>query len=378
MILFGSLVILLIVTVSGEHQTVLQHGITYSCDNSTLTVYVSMDFLSSVDASAFRLGNCPPSGFSSARVLTFQYGLEDCRAGRLVTDQEIVYWNYLKYEARPAPGMEQLLLNTRLECRYLLDVVPVPSTAFPVIGFLAGDGSLVFSMKIMTDDWTAERPDSVFFLGASINIEASAIATYHQALRLYMEECIATPTSSLDKSPENYTIINNYGCLVDGITGNSKYVPRSDGSRLQFIVQAFKFISLEETDIYIHCKALVWDPNWDASLLHKACSFDQQTESWQLLDAPLQSSLCDCCNTICQPIQSRHKRAEESKTGISHIIKVGPLRVLSTQSGSRTSAKIQGENQGVILLAAPLLACFLGVLLLGLYKWKIQHVHRSL
>uniref|UniRef100_UPI00398F410E zona pellucida sperm-binding protein 3-like n=1 Tax=Pristiophorus japonicus TaxID=55135 RepID=UPI00398F410E len=370
MIWVGSLVMLLVITVAGEQRAVLQHGIAHSCGNSTLTVYVSMDFFSGVDASAFRLGNCPASGFSSPRVLSFQYGLQDCRAGRLVTDKEMVYWNYLKYEASPALGMEQPQLNTRLECRYPVDEVPVPVTAFPVTAFLDGDGSLVFSMKIMTDDWTVERPDSVFFLGASINLEASVIATYHQDLRLYLEECIATPTSSLDKSPENYTIINNYGCFVDGKTGNSKYLPRSDGSHLQFVVQAFKFISLEEADIYIHCKALVWDPIWNASLLHKACSFDQQTESWQLLDAPLQSSLCDCCNSICQ---SRHKRAKESKTGISHIIKVGPLRVQSAQSGSRTSANIQKA----MLLATPLLACFLGILLLSVYKWKIRHVHYS-
>ncbi|MBS2599945.1 zona pellucida domain-containing protein, partial [Salmonella enterica subsp. enterica serovar Typhimurium] len=98
-------------------------------------------------------------------------------------------------------------LNTRLECRYPVDEVPVPSTTFPLIGFLDGDGSLVFSMKIMTDDWTAERPDFMFFLGSSINLEASVIATYHQDLHLYMEECIATPTSSLANSPENYSII---------------------------------------------------------------------------------------------------------------------------------------------------------------------------
>ncbi|MBS2599612.1 zona pellucida domain-containing protein, partial [Salmonella enterica subsp. enterica serovar Typhimurium] len=165
-----------------------------------------------------------------------------------------------------------------------------------------------------------------------------------------------------------------------GKTGNSKYLPRSDESHLQFFVQAFKFISLEDADIYLHCKVVVWDPNWDVHQLHKACSFDQQTESWQLLDAPLQSSLCYCCNTICQPIQSRHKRATELKTGITQTIKVGPLRVQSVQSEPRTSAKIPTaflitDNQRAILLATPLLACFFGILFLFLYKWKIQHVH---
>ncbi|XP_072349349.1 zona pellucida sperm-binding protein 3-like [Scyliorhinus torazame] len=369
MIVVWSVVMFLVLTVLAG-QEALQHGVVHSCGNSTLTVHVSMDFFNRFDASAFSLGDCPPTSIS-ARLLTFQYGLLDCRAGRLVTDQERVYWNYLKYQIRPVPAMEEPQLHTRLECRYPVDEVPVPSPKFPLISFLDADGSLVFSMKVMNDDWTAERLDSVFFLGTSINLEASVIATYHQDLRLYIEECVATPTSSLATSPENYTIINNYGCLVDGKTGNSKYLPRSDESHLQFVVQAFKFVSLEGADIYIHCKVVVWDPSWDAHQSLKACSFDQKTESWQLLDAPLQSSLCDCCNTICQPIQSRHKR--ELKTGITHITKVGPLRVHSVHSESRTSAKIPTDNQRVMLVATPLLACFLGILFLSLYKWKIQH-----
>ncbi|XP_069789511.1 zona pellucida sperm-binding protein 3-like isoform X1 [Narcine bancroftii] len=261
-----------------------------------------------------------------------------------VTDQEVIFWNYLKFGGSSAPGMDSPQLNARLECRYPVNERPILLPSLPLTGALAADGNLIFSMKMMTGDWTAERPDSLFFLGASINLEASVLATYHQPLRLYLKECIATPTRSLAKSPENYTIINNYGCLVDGKTGNSKYLPRSDGSVLRFVIQAFKFISQEDADIFIHCSAFVWDPSWDG-LLHKACSFDQQTQSWKLLDAPLQSSLCDCCNTTCQPIQSRHKR--------------------------------HTENQSIVLLATPMLACLLGLGLLFLYRWKIRHVHHN-
>ncbi|XP_043571241.1 zona pellucida sperm-binding protein 3-like [Chiloscyllium plagiosum] len=311
----------LLTTAMGQQQPDLQRGIAHFCGNSTLTVYVSMDFFSHLDATAFRLGSCPPSAHSLGE-LSFQYGLQDCRAGRLVTDKEVVYWNYLKYVSSPAPGKQESQFNTRLECRYPVEEAPVPLTTFPLTGFLVGDGRLVFTMKIMTDDWSAERPDTLFFLGASINLEASVMATYHQGLHLYVDECVATPTNSLAESPVNYTIINNYGCLVDGKTGNSKFLPRIKESHLRFVVQAFKFSNLEGTDIYIHCKVTVRDPTWNAHQLHKACSFDQQTERWQLLDAPLQSFQCDCCNTICQ---MRHKR--ELKAGVVSLIKVGPVKV---------------------------------------------------
>ncbi|XP_059844081.1 zona pellucida sperm-binding protein 3-like isoform X2 [Hypanus sabinus] len=357
MVLVASLAVLLVAAVMGQEQTALPPGIAYSCGNSTLTVFVETTVLADAPASLLRLGTCPPSGFKSPHVILFQYGLRDCWGGRLISDTEIIFWNYLKFEESPALGMNRPRLNARLECRYPVNEIPTPEPTVPVTGVLSGEGKLIFSMKIMTDDWAAERPDSLFFLGASINLQASVLATYHQALRLYMEECIATPTSSLGKSLENYSIINNHGCLIDGKTGNSKFLPRNDGSLLQFVVQAFKFNSREDADIFIHCKALVWDPKWD-DLLHKACSFDQQTESWQLLDAPLQSSLCDCCNAVCQPIQSRHKRSKEVETSVGHVIKVGPLRVISKQSRSKTLdlCPISPREDAVTELTSPIIS----------------------
>ncbi|XP_069789522.1 zona pellucida sperm-binding protein 3-like [Narcine bancroftii] len=335
--------LLAVAAVTGQQPAALPPALTYSCGHSTMTVWVAMDPGAGASASALRLGKCPPSGFSSPRLVLFQYALQDCWAGRLVTDQEVIFWNYLKFGGSSAPGMDSPQLNARLECRYPVNERPILLPSLPLTGALAADGNLIFSMKMMTGDWTAERPDSLFFLGASINLEASVLATYHQPLRLYLKECIATPTRSLAKSPENYTIINNYGlnlflffrCLVDGKTGNSKYLPRSDGSILRFVIQAFKFLSLEDADIFIHCSAFVWVPSWDG-LLHKACSFDQQTKSWKLLDAPLQSSLCDCCNTSCQPIPSRHKQHTVHESSVGQVIKVGPLRVLGKQLESKT------------------------------------------
>ncbi|XP_032899227.1 zona pellucida sperm-binding protein 3-like [Amblyraja radiata] len=358
--------VLMVAAVMGQLQADLPPGITSSCGNHTLTVFVARDVLAGAPASALRLGNCPASDTSSLQVLLFQYGLQDCGAVRLTTGKEVTFTNYLKFGDGPTSGIKRP--DVRLECVYPVNEVPMSLTTIPTTGVLAGDGNLIFSMMIMADDWTAERPNSLFFLGASINLEASVLAPYHQALRLYVQECIATPTSSLAMSPENYTIITNHGCLVDGKTGNSKYLPRQDGAVLQFVVQAFKFLSLEDAEIFIHCKVMAWDPSWD-DLVHKACSFDQQTQSWQLLDAPLQSSLCDCCNSICQ---SRHKRATEPETSVGHVIKVGPMRILSKQHGSTTL-----ENQRVMLLATPLLACFLGIVFLFLYKWKIRNVHHS-
>ncbi|KAK6325115.1 hypothetical protein J4Q44_G00044570 [Coregonus suidteri] len=51
---------------------------------------------------------------------------------------------------------------------------------------------LVFSLRLMTDDWQFERSSSVYFLGHVMNIEASIIQDHHTTLRVYVDSCVAT------------------------------------------------------------------------------------------------------------------------------------------------------------------------------------------
>ncbi|XP_069789514.1 uncharacterized protein [Narcine bancroftii] len=171
-----------------------------------------------------------------------------------VTDQEVIFWNYLKFGGSSAPGMDSPQLNARLECRYPVNERPILLPSLPLTGALAADGNLIFSMKMMTD---------VLLMGK-----------------------LEIPSTCPEVMGRSFDLL-------------------------------FKHLNSSVKKMLI----------------------------WKLLDAPLQSSLCDCCNTTCQPIQSRHKR--------------------------------HTENQSIVLLATPMLACLLGLGLLFLYRWKIRHVHHN-
>eukprot|EP00062_Callorhinchus_milii_P016725 gi/632968329/ref/XP_007900466.1/ PREDICTED: zona pellucida sperm-binding protein 3-like [Callorhinchus milii] len=374
MLSLGILALLLAIAASAVLQA-WQNATSYTCGNNTLTVSVWLRVLGEEmdedPTSAFTLGGCSPSAFNpNTATIVFHYSLLDCEATRLVSNKEVVYSNKLRYQ----PQRDQVQPFTRdIQCHYPREMMALPWFSLPMTGSLDGEGSLIFSMKVMADNWDTERQDNVFFLGTLIHLEAAVITSFHQSLRLYVEECTATPAQDPTSSTENYTIITNHGCLIDGKTARSMFLPRINGSRLRFVVEAFTFTNLGEAEVYVHCTVLVWDPSHQPNSTHKACSFDRLTGRWQLLDAPSQSSLCDCCETTCQPAGHRLKRAKEPHelAGLHHVMTVGPLQVHNFRSGS-SSSKVEGTvpQRMLTLMACPPLGCLFGILFLSIYKWK--------
>ncbi|KAK1898066.1 Granzyme K [Dissostichus eleginoides] len=130
-------------------------------------------------------------------------------------------------------------------------------------------------------------------------------AESHQPLLLLMEECVAATTPELQANSNVYPIIRNKGCLLDSVKGNSRFLPRYHSSAIILYLQSFKFGLGEE--VYIHCKLLAWDPEV-LSESKKACHYVKENERWELLDDPMQSSMCDCCSRTCNP---RSKRGDQ-------------------------------------------------------------------
>ncbi|MGH0175199.1 UNVERIFIED_CONTAM: hypothetical protein FKN15_001348 [Acipenser sinensis] len=145
--------------------------------------------------------------------------------------------------------------------------------------------------------------------------------------------------------------------------------------------------------VYIHCRLLAWDPAQLNDPTKKACSFNQRTRSWELLDNPGRSSVCSCCTSNCNLRKRRdigtnstfyivYTGAEE---GLRHTAVLGPLRILPEElsAGSqefyqRSPALSLEEHQQVLawlpVLAAPLLLiAVLGALSLGYYMCVWRH-----
>ncbi|CAM5087220.1 unnamed protein product, partial [Natator depressus] len=111
----------------------------------------------------------------------------------------------------------------------------------PFSSTLSAEERLDFSLHLMNDDWSAERPSNGFQLGEVMHIQADVSTGNHVALWLFVDNCVATLTPDRDSSPR-YAVIDFSGCLVDGRSDDipSAFIsPRQD--TLQFMVDVFRF-----------------------------------------------------------------------------------------------------------------------------------------
>ncbi|XP_041084661.1 zona pellucida sperm-binding protein 3-like [Polyodon spathula] len=352
-----------------------QEGVGIACFVDSVTVRVLLDYFRPalpLDPSGLLLGTCPPSSRVDNNMV-FQYGLLDCLFMRMVTANLTSYMNVLTYKPTQG-GFYQTPFNRAIVCTYTRPAGWAPPVYNPALGDASGFGKLEFTMGIMNDDFSAPRTSSLFFLGSPINIAAAVKQQFHMPLMVYMEACVAASTPELSPSSQTYPLITNHGCFVDGQTGNSRFLPRVQTSEIRLVVQAFKFTQ-RNTDVYIHCRLLAWDPAQLGDPTKKACSFNQRTRSWELLDNPGRSSVCSCCTSNC----SLRKRRDTAEEGLRHTAVLGPLRILpeelsagSQESYQRSPALSLEEPQPALAwLAAPLLLmALLGALSLGYYVWR--------
>ncbi|CAI5797600.1 Hypothetical predicted protein [Podarcis lilfordi] len=181
-----------------------------------------------------------------------------------------------------------------------------PPQVTTVTGHLSASSGLMFTGTLMNADFSAPSSSSVFPLGSQIHIQFAVQRSFHQPLQVFVDECVAATTPDLSTSPQSYVVIANHGCLVDSRVANSRFLPRQTPEVLHLSLQAFEFVEID-TDVYLHCQVLVWDPAAPADHMRKACSFHRDTNKWELLDDP-SSSVCSCCDSTCGATGSRHQR----------------------------------------------------------------------
>ncbi|XP_028831642.1 zona pellucida glycoprotein 3f, tandem duplicate 2 [Denticeps clupeoides] len=200
----------------------------------------------------------------------------------------------------------------------------MPPVYEPVMN-MYGLGKLDFSLKVMNDDFSSQTSESVFRLGSLIPISASVDQQAHQPLLLLLDECVASTTPEIGPESQIYPFITNKGCFVDSAKTESKFLPRQRPSELRFYLQAFKFA--QGNEVYVHCMLLAWDNHGFGEGM-KACHHVKKTGSWELLDNPTRSSLCNCCDYggdyACA---SPRRKRELAFKGVSQRAVLGPLRI---------------------------------------------------
>ncbi|KAK1898747.1 Zona pellucida sperm-binding protein 3 [Dissostichus eleginoides] len=296
----GVIVVMLFAT------TVANAEIKVQCEKDSISITLTIPSRLRQYAARYFLGNCMPSRFnvlpSGEGKAEFNYKLADCNFKRLMKGKHLIYKNELTF--RPRPRSSPAAYVYPIECVYPRPKGWVPPFLNPGSGVAEGRGGLKFHMLLLNEKMTEVAETNVIPLGSFMPIWATVEQKSHQPLLLLMEECVAATTPELQANSNVYPIIRNKGCLLDSVKGNSRFLPRYHSSAIILYLQSFKF-GLGE--VYIHCKLLAWDPEV-LSESKKACHYVKENERWELLDDPMQSSMCDCCSRTCNP---RSKRGDQ-------------------------------------------------------------------
>ncbi|KAM9124576.1 zona pellucida sperm-binding protein 3-like [Pangshura tecta] len=342
--------------------------VTVLCEEAQLVITVHRDLFGMgrlIKAADLSLGPaaCQYTSLNAAEnTVTFAAGLHECGSTLQMTPDSLVYSTSLNYN--PTPASNPVILRTNpavipIECHYPrkdnVSSKAIKPTWVPFSSTLSAEERLGFSLRLMNDDWSAERPSSGFQLGEVMHIQADVSTGNHVALRLFVDSCVATLTPDRDSSP-HYAVIDFNGCLVDGRsddTTSAFIFPRPREDTLQFMVDVFRFAGDARNLIYITCHLKVTAAEQAPDPLNKACSFNKAGNIWSPVEGT--RDICRCCETgncglagqsrRVRPLDRwpgrRFQRDVASRHGDSSVrvgeadVVVGPLIILDAYQESR-------------------------------------------
>ncbi|KAF1494089.1 Zona pellucida sperm-binding protein 3, partial [Pygoscelis antarcticus] len=282
--------------------------VTVQCQEAQLVVTVHRDLFGTgrlVNAADLTLGPaaCKHSSLNPTHnTITFTAGLHECGSIVQITTDSLIYRTLLNYD--PSPASNPVIIRSNpavipIECHYPrrenVSSNAIRPTWAPFSSTLSAEERLVFSLRLMNEDWSAERPFTGFQLGDVLNIQAEVGTESHVPLRLFVDSCVAALSPGTDSSP-HYAIIDFNGCLVDGRsddTSSAFITPRPREDVLRFRIDVFRFAGDARNLIYITCHLKVTPADQAPDPLNKACSFNKARNTW----APVEGTrdICSCC-----------------------------------------------------------------------------------
>ncbi|XP_069043732.1 zona pellucida sperm-binding protein 3-like [Lepisosteus oculatus] len=326
-------------------------AVSAQCGESTIVVQVKTDLFSTgqlINASDLSLGDCAVTRQdTAAQLLIFEAELQACRSVLQTVDEQLVYSFSLNYTPKPLANTPIVRTNgavVGIECHYMrlhnVSSNALKPTWVPYTSTKSAEDLLDFSLSLMSDDWRSQRSSNVFYLGDVLNIEASVTQANHQPLRLFVDSCVATLVPDQTSTP-SYSFIENKGCLTDAkSTGSSsQFMIRTQDTKLQMKLDAFRFYQDARSSIYITCHLKVTPASQSVDSLNKDCY--TEGSRWRSVDGSDQ--VCSCCDSSCVPsIRSRYwgdrSRRDLASTGAPEWeadATVGPVFVLQEQVAER-------------------------------------------
>ncbi|XP_064933175.1 zona pellucida sperm-binding protein 3 isoform X1 [Columba livia] len=286
------------------------HPVWVQCQEAQLVVTVNRDLFSTgrlVNPADLTLGPaaCKHSSLNPAQnTVTFTAGLHECGSIVQITPNSLIYRTLLNYD--PSPASNPVIIRSNpavipIECHYPrrenVSSNAIRPTWAPFSSTLSAEERLMFSLRLMNEDWSAERPFTGFQLGDVLNIQAEVGTESHVPLRLFVDSCVAALSPGTESSP-HYAIIDFNGCLVDGRsddTSSAFVTPRPREDVLRFKIDVFRFTGDARNLIYITCHLKVTPADQAPDPQNKACSFNKARNTW----APVEGTrdICSCCET---------------------------------------------------------------------------------
>ncbi|XP_034156272.2 zona pellucida sperm-binding protein 3 [Pangasianodon hypophthalmus] len=271
------------------------------CHIDRIYVRVLKSIFISPDAGKYlKVGTCPVNKVTPEHYY-FLYSIKSCNAQRHENENRVLYSNTLSYEpVTSEPIIRELAFSVPLECHYNKHFRSYSVGYHPQVEagtvFLSLHGGV--SLTPVDENWEPLATWQSYTIGQPMYFEAKAPQSYDRS-RLYLSKCYVTATQNPDATLK-YTVIDNFGCMVDSkINPQSKFYP-SGKATLRFSLGALMFKDLvsqptEKKEMFIHCEMHLGPEIPTPST--KACSYKADTQEWMELYGT--ESVCACCDASC-------------------------------------------------------------------------------
>lgn len=251
-----------------------------------------------------KLGTCPFNKQTRAHYY-FLYNLKRCGLKRGEDANRITYSNTLRF--RPvATGVivRELPFTVPVRCSYPKFHRSYQTGFLPIITggtffrSLQRQGAET-TLTVMDGYWNLLGVEPSFELGKPVCFEAKG-PNIDASQRLYLNRCFVSSSPNF-QATEKYSIIENYGCLVDSMNSAlTQFHTTANKMTVRLCIGAFLFKTKvpkthSKMSLYMHCELDLGPetPTPEA----KSCTYDAKNKMWTELYGD--SSVCDCCTSTC-------------------------------------------------------------------------------
>ncbi|KAL7840410.1 hypothetical protein AOLI_G00257330, partial [Acnodon oligacanthus] len=273
-------------------------------------------------AEGLRLGTCDVS-WSTKHHLVFLHYLHLCGTKREIINNRVVYSNTLHYtplealwsEKRPLPFSVPVQCHfNRFHYSYKIGFVPQVET-LRLFKPMKTKGSV--SLGVYDAQWSRLNSSEGYIIGEPMYFEIDVLSVEEDE-RLFVNSCHVTTNSSRLSTPQ-FSIIDNYGCMVDSRSSSeSRFLKSSRRNVVRFSVEAFVFQGKLAKQLYMHCETTVSSVTPTAA--SKFCTYNQKSGRWEELYGP--STVCSCCNSTCFPGTPAGEESSDAVTSDTDSLQV--------------------------------------------------------